>query len=71
MKLVDRYSRMKDLEDLLICAAQMRSHQRAYFVQRNRDYLFKAKQAEEELDKRIKALMAEIKEITNDRVATD
>lgn len=66
MRLVDRYSRLRDLEDLLICAAQMRSYQRAYFTQRNRDYLFKAKQAEADLDKRIKALMAEIKEVTGD-----
>jgi hypothetical protein len=44
----------------------MRSYQRAYFTQRNRDNLFKAKQAEADLDKRIKALMAEIKEVTGD-----
>lgn len=66
MELADRHTRLRDLEDFLICVAQMRAHQRAYFINRNRDSLFKAKQAEQELDKRIKALMAEIKEITNE-----
>ena len=67
MKPSTPYTRVLDLEDLLICAAQMRAHQRSYFINRNRDSLFKAKQAEQELDKRIKALMAEIKEITDDK----